>query len=243
MDPIIAIIILLAASGFAIYKWGRKAGDEDSNHLLPPPNFTAIFGDQPPDSVVEQSDFPREALIDTEKLNALLERAKAGDIQVLTEAALTGQSEIYKRVIDTLVISITGCQGELDALVSFIENNWDLRGSKMLAEHVMKDWEETPDKPSTLTMLHMSSLSDDPEVFQRAIDLALRYWREGRLHSLRAEDLRRVVESEYWVLGQEARRSGQGFLLKQKMNDVCRELAAAARSGRTETGGTDIDRP
>ena len=51
----------------------------------------------------------------------------------------------------------------------------------------------------------------------------------GRLEGLGAEDLRALFEAEYWLLSSEAKRSGAGFVLKQKLADVRRRLAAGAR--------------
>jgi hypothetical protein len=39
--------------------------------------------------------------------------------------------------------------------------------------------------------------------------------------------LRALFESEYWVLGAEARRAGPGFTLRQRLAEVSRQLATA----------------
>jgi len=80
-------------------------------------------------------------------------------------------------------------------------------------------------------MLHVVALADDAGLYRRAIETALEFWREGRIAGLSAEEFRSLSESEYWVLSQSERSSGQGFLLKLKLAALRRELARSAKIG------------
>ena len=82
---------------------------------------------------------------------------------------------------------------------------------------------------STADLLRVSALSDDAGTFGRAVSEVLEVWEGGRLEGLSAEALRSLFEAEYWLLSSEAKRSGAGFVLKQKLADLRRRLAAGAR--------------
>jgi hypothetical protein len=96
--------------------------------------------------------------------------------------------------------------------------------NRRLAERFMEAWKASPDRGSTAKMLHMVALADDAELYRQAFETALTFWRENRIPGLSAEELRSLAESEYWILSQNERSSGQGFLLKLKLAALRREL-------------------
>jgi hypothetical protein len=77
--------------------------------------------------------------------------------------------------------------------------------------------------------LHVAALADDAAVYQRAADTVLDYWSQGRVVNLSRETLRDLIESQFWVLATEARRSGAGFVLKCRLAGIRRELTLPSR--------------
>jgi hypothetical protein len=85
---------------------------------------------------------------------------------------------------------------------------------------------KSPDRRSTIEMIHIAALADDLHWFERAVDSALALWRAGAMR-LSAKELGDLIESEYWMLAPEATSSAAGYMLRLKLADVRRELAAA----------------
>jgi hypothetical protein len=76
-------------------------------------------------------------------------------------------------------------------------------------------------------MLHIAALSDDAAVYQKAVETALTFWRDGHLIDISAVELRSILDGEFWILSSPTRSSGAGFLLKRALNGARRELEAA----------------
>jgi hypothetical protein len=79
-------------------------------------------------------------------------------------------------------------------------------------------------------MLHAASLSDDAAVYQKAVETALRAWREQELNDLSAQDLQALFTSEFWVLSSGTRSSGAGFILKRALASARRELESMSHN-------------
>jgi hypothetical protein len=79
-------------------------------------------------------------------------------------------------------------------------------------------------------MLRVAALADDAAIYERAVEEAIEFWQRGQIAELTAENLLALVESQYWVLAPEARRSGAGFALRQSLERCRRQLAQAARA-------------
>jgi hypothetical protein len=88
-------------------------------------------------------------------------------------------------------------------------------------------WRDNVDRRSTTQMMHIAALSDDPGVYEQAVEIVLEHWRSGKLQQFSVDELIALFESQYWILALEARRGGAGFALKRKLVEIRRELAAA----------------
>lgn len=154
----------------------------------------------------------------------LLERARRGDLEALTEAHATGDEGLYDAALAALVARDGACQERLEALVCHVVQNGELRASAALADLMIENWEKSPHRNAAIEMLHVSALSDDPRTFQRAIDAAFSAWSANRL-DMSADELLSLIANEYWVLSSEARRSGESFLLKRRMSEIRRRMA------------------
>jgi phosphatidylserine/phosphatidylglycerophosphate/cardiolipin synthase-like enzyme len=95
------------------------------------------------------------------------------------------------------------------------------------AIEAIRAWQQSPNKNSTVKLLHVAALSDDAKNYRRAIELVLMSWRDGSLADLSAKDLQSLFNSEYWVLSSRTRISGAGFVLKRTLSNANRELESA----------------
>lgn len=164
-----------------------------------------------------------------EEIQRLFERATRGDETTLYEAHILGDAAVYREVLQTLVAQTDGREEMLRSLAEYIVDSRVLRSSGDFAATMIGQWSKSLDQGSFADMLHLAALSDDVVVFKRAVEVSLKSFSEGRLQQVSAKDFLAAVESAYWLAPAEARYSGSGFLLKQLVADVRRELAAAHR--------------
>ena len=225
---LISIFFLLALAS-AVYLRSKKTvfHDETRRALAPPPRYAGLFADAAREAA-EDDRGARERERRESLAARLRARAETGEYEALLEAHASGVGGLYEEVLDALVSRSTAASSEeeLSGLVSFVTRHEQLRGGVALAEAALGAWERAPDRASTARALRVAALSDDAQLFGRAVESALRLRREGKLNDIRAEELAALFESEFWLLSSEARSSGAGFVLKQTLADARRELLA-----------------
>lgn len=159
-------------------------------------------------------------------------RARQGDLATLARAQASGHLDCYSEVLDALIEEAAENDEKLRAIAAHIAASDQLRASTGLAEALISVCERAPGRSAIAEMLRTAALTDDATVFQKAVEAALAHWRQGRAQ-MTAEKLHLLIESQYWTLAPEARRSGAGFILKRSLIRARRELAAAARRAAT----------
>ena len=224
---LVTSFLLFAAISYAIYWWQRSSSNLDTERVLPPPRTSGLFS--------ELSAADEAALLTAEKeannskrRTALLARATVGDKKVLDEALASDDASLYEEALDALTEQAESDQSLL-SLVSYIARNDGLRVNKNLALKFIESWKRSPDRSTTAKMLHVAALSHDALVYQQAIETTVQYWRDGALSSLSSDELRQLVESEYWILPAETRNSGAGFVLKRTLARLRRDLTATTK--------------
>lgn len=226
---IISVLLIFAAS-FAILRTRRSQSTPEAERL--PPGFAprGLFDDAEAPDGDEARENAKEI-----RAGELRERAAGGDLGALREASESGDPALYRFVLDGLVGRSAGDAGELRRLSAFIARGNGLRSSPELAEMLLGEWRRAPAPESTADLLRVSALSDDAGTFGRAVEEVLQLWEDGGLEGVGAETLRSLFEAEYWLLSSEAKRSGGGFVLKQKLADARRRLSTRARGGQANT--------
>ena len=233
--PIISIFLVFVAT-LAILRTKRPPSNEETGYLPPGLRPRGLFDERAADSLGEGPEDESERRASEEFEKGLLARAARGDLEVLKDAHANGE-ELYRRVLDTLVERRGESADELRALADFVTQNGELRAGRALAERLVEDWERNPSRASVPRLLRVAALSDDAATFERAVSSVLRAQGDGRLTDMSAEELRSLFEGEYWLLSSEAKRSGAGFLLKQRLAHVRRELSAARAARVNNTHG------
>ena len=216
-------IIGLLAIPFLFWAVRTKAPGEA---LLPPP-------EPPRGSFSDKDGFESAALppADQEEREnertSMNERARAGDKSALLEAHALGDRKFYDEVLDQLAVDADRAPTLLE-LASYVTRN-DLPVNRKLAQALFNSWKNAPNRSSTATTLHMTALADDAELYQRTVETALDFWRQGLLANVSAAELGALFDGEFWVLSVSTRGSGAGFILKRKLASVRRELETAMR--------------
>lgn len=228
---LITSFLLLAGITYAIYLWQRPSSHEEAELSLPPPRAAGLFDDQgltePPLRELLSGE-----VIAKEQRQALLTRATTGDRETLHEAHAVGDSALYDEVLNKLVESADSGKGLL-AIASYItRSDTPLRVNRHLAEKFIESWKSAPDRNGTAKMLHVAALSGDANIYQTAIETSYQFWREQRLTGISADELRQLIESEFWILAPAVRNSGAGFVLKRKLAQLRRQLVTAKQSDR-----------
>ena len=222
---LITSLFILAFLAIAVYFW-QKPGSPIEAEALPPPPGRGLFIDATPDGqIIEQA----RAEVDSEatanvaaKRRELLNRAQAGEKSMLLEVRNLEDAELYDEALNLLVAGADS-DPKLLSLVSYVTGH-ELRVNRTLAEKVMDSYKRAPDRNSTAKMLHVAALSDDAAVYQSAVETAVEFWRERRLTEMSTQELRSILESEFWILSSTTRSSGAGFLLKRTLRGAHREL-------------------
>lgn len=153
-------------------------------------------------------------------------RAEAGEHAVLLEADAVGGAALFRELLDVLAAR----SADLPALLQLLAQNSQWRGSPRLAQALLVRWQSAPEKFALGELLHWAALSDDAAVFQQTVEATLQAWQQGRLSWASPQNLRALLESEYWLLSPAARQTGAGFVLKRRLVEVRRELAAATQT-------------
>jgi hypothetical protein len=225
---IISVFLLFAAT-LAILRTKRSSSRGEAPELPHGVSPRGLFDAAPLDDETPLES-PEQA-----RRGELRERAERGDLSALAEASASRDAALYRFVLDGLVGRASGDAARVRELAAHVAAGRGLRASPELAEMLLGIWRAEPTPSSTGELLRVSALSDDAGTFGRAVSEVLRLWEEGRLGALAAEDLRALFEAEYWLLSSEVKRSGVGFVLKQKLADARRRLSARARGGDTNT--------
>lgn len=227
---ITSLVLLLGIIIFAIYRRQQAASSEELTKQALPPfgRFNGLFGDGA-EGLLQTSESEPDA-VSVEMRAQLLARAAKGERETLPDAQAQGDSGLYEEVLNRLVEEASRSDKALLALVSYVTRHEGLRVNLKLAEALMANWQAAPARAATAKMLHLVALADDAGLYRRAIELALEYWRAGRIEGLTAQELRTLAEGEYWVLTSQARSSGAGFVLKRTLARLRRELERAGAS-------------
>ena len=96
--------------------------------------------------------------------------------------------------------------------------------NKELAESMLDSFQELADRDSTIELLHTAALSDDADIYCRAVEATMQVWRDKKLPDLSATELQALFTSEFWVLSSGTRSSGAGFVLKRTLSSAQSEL-------------------
>jgi len=219
---IIAVVLAVVAS-YAILRTRRPRSNEEAEPLPP-------FGARPLFDASDAKSLAAAAREDEAKASEnfereLRERASRGDLHALDDALSTGRASLYALTLEDLLERSKGDSARLRSLADFVARGEGLRSSPALASALLEDWERAPSRAYAPTLVRAAGLSGDAAVFERAMTAVLRVWLEGRLADAGAEELRALFDAEYWLLPSEARRSGAGFQLRQKLAQVRRSLS------------------
>ena len=223
---LITSFFILAVVAIAIYFWQQPAASTEREALGPPPGRELFIDGTAAgqELLLAEAESEANAKALTQRAE-ILGRAKRGEKSTLAEARDAGDADLYEAALNTLVAGADS-EPKLLSLVSYVTRH-ELPVNEKLANAVLAAYRSAPDRGSTAKTLHVAALSNDAAIYQRAVETALKFWRDGRLREVSPQELRSILDGEFWVLSSPARNSGAGFLLKRTLANARRELEAA----------------
>lgn len=233
---IIVFVLLAAASAFAVYRrqQNKLLAGRAQRELAPRPP-RSLFADTQQALGDSAHALPEQrAQSYMEQRAAFMRRVASDDLSVLEDVHRTGDAALYRVVLNQLVERALKADEKLGALVAYIKAHNALRGSVELAEAYGAIWQGTPDRATTATMLHLAALADDADTYRKAAEIACLFRQSGQLPQLAAAELQQLIDSQYWLLAADARRTGAGFVLKQRLTALRDELGAAPVAQATD---------
>lgn len=228
----IIAFVLLAATAYTFYRRQHASSDYRAELQSQFTSPRSLFDHQAEHTRLLAAQANQEA---GARKASLLERAREGDLTALAEAQRANDPTLYGHVWHNLLNWSATSEANLRSLASFIANDSGLRGHPDLAAAYTKLWQQQPDRRTTAQLLHLAALADDANAFERAIVATSDALRSERLSEIRPHELWALIESEYWVLISDARRTGAGFVLKQRMTSLREELLLQAAGLKTES--------
>lgn len=229
MNTILFISLLLFAAAAIALRFSKSPKAEpEISPRLPASQFDGLFAERHAEETRALAEENASARNEATR-RQLLERAAKGEIKALDEAHAFGDAQFYREVLQAIHTQANGNPKVLQSITKHIVESQKLRSTGELAETMIEMWSKFPGQHSLAEMLYLAALADDTAIFTRATNVALLSWREDQAGKVSAKEFLAMVESAYWLVADEVRTSGAGFLLKQAIVDVRRELAAANR--------------
>ena len=215
------LLISATAASVAFFVTRRKElpPTQPQDSFNPPTTYRSLF--EPDEEELRQWQKEKDEKVQAEKEAELrldlLNRAEKLDFNSLLEAKIYGSARLYDEVFQILI------QRDADKLINFVIKN-GLMANADLVELSAKKLSENPNLDNLLKLVQLSTQTNSAENFLQAIETTIELWKEKRLNEISGEKIIEILESHYWSLASEARVSGAGYLLKEKMASVHREI-------------------
>lgn len=222
---LITSLFIIGLLAVAVYFWQKPAATNQPEQLPPEPHRRSLFTGEPAETPARNN----PGLLSETQRREILVRAQGAEKSALKDAQTSNDPELYQEALKLIVEQAEGPQ--LLSLVSYVCRN-DLPVNSRLAEKFIESWKDSRNRNSTAQMLHVAALSNDAPTYGNAVQTALDSWLNGQLSLMSAEELRVMIDGEYWILSATTRSSGAGFILKQTLASARRELEAARSQNR-----------
>jgi len=217
---IFLVIISATAASISFFLSRRKSLPPYNQDTFDSPNnYRSLFAPDEEELRLWQTEQDEKELTErqTELRQNLLRRAADLDYNALLEAQVFGNSELYDEIFQILL------QNDADKLTDFVTRN-GLTANAGLVELSTKKLSEKPTLDNLLKLAHLSALTNSAEIFLQVLETTSEQYKQKRLNEISGEKLIEILDSHYWLLATDARISGAGYLLKERLASVRREI-------------------
>lgn len=223
---IIFASLLIVAAGFSIVLTNRRKTLEPQ-HSKEFPTIVRRSLFQPTNEEIAVFERAEKEEIRSRQLEnqkrMLLERTGNNDFTVLIEAAKLNDSTVYEKTLDLLTDTNKIETAKIFALAAFVSDN-KLPANKTFSNALLDEWRENPQTDSISTILHVSALTDSAEIYLQTVEAIFDSRKQNKLKSLSANRLFAAFDAHFRLLPTSARASGAGFVLKEKLANIRREV-------------------
>jgi hypothetical protein len=218
----VIVVGLFSILGFSFYlkRKTKLIRSENQKKIDEPPVYRSLF--EPNDTEMRAFEDEQQSEQRKKTQQEIFAKAEANDFYALLEAQ-SFEADFYDGILSKLAQKAKTDDKFLSLCALLKENN--LRTNAEIVERFETVWQKSFDKKDTVQLLHLSAKTEIAEIFSETLETVIQHWRKGFVKELNFEELRRLAESEFWLLPSDARTSGAGFLLKQKLADLRREVS------------------
>lgn len=223
----LSFLILLALIVYAASRRRREQHSflsEAEQFQLKSPPAAALFAPTAQDLARTEQEKHRRQL--NEQREKLLAWATLVDFSALEDRPVVENEKFLTKSWTEAVEILTeraASEQDVRRLASFCLNH-EFNVNKSLINAFHKIWTASPDRRTTAEMFRIAAKNDEADTFLDVLNEAEQALKNGSLSEVSAAELYRLAESHYWLLPESARISGAGFLIKEKMADLRREL-------------------
>ena len=220
----LSFLILLALIAYAARSLRRERHSffpaAERQNQLESARFAGLFAPTARDLArFEQEKHQRQFAEQREKL---LTWATLVDFSALNNRPIFKDEKLFAKSWEDAVEILTGrtrSVQDVRLLTSFCLDN-EINVNASLVNSFHKIWAESPDAKTTVEMFRLVANVNDAELFLDVLIEAEQFVKTQKLSEISAAELSELAESHYWLLSQQTRTSGAGFLVKQKMTDM-----------------------
>ena len=210
-------ISFISIAVLIVYTIGRRLfyDEPEGQTLLEPHKPVTLFA---PDAKllaeIEQAERYRKAAEESERVMAWASLVKFSELK---EIPVTENKETANDALEILT-DRARLNEDVLALCSFVVNHKTLNVNQKLVNKFQICWETAPNLQKTTEFFELALRADDARLFQSVFNEAEQFIKSGKLSDLNLNELRELASSHFWLLSSNARMSGAGFWLKQKLN-------------------------
>lgn len=215
---LVAVAAVIFAQRQRLFSWSLKETQNNVPLLRPVTLFAA------PDAArlaeIEREERHQKLMAEREKFFAW---ASLVEFDHLPNAPLIGDQPHFQDAFHILTDRAQS-NDDICALVAFVLKHQNSNVNHSLINKYLKIWNGSPDFRKTANLFQLVVQAKDADLFLSFLVETEQAAKNGVLTDLNLSELYELAESHYWLLPDTARISGAGFMLKQKLADVRREI-------------------
>lgn len=229
MFALLTILVLLsavAATGFALKFLFSENKPLKIDSYDETPRLRGLFEpDEAELSVFQHEEEKRLEVIRKQSSMEETERlAASGDLSALRLAYESGDPGFYEKTLDTLIQST-----DMYDLEAHLVAN-ELPANAVITKSLVNRFGQTASALDLTKALRLAASTNSAEIYLQTAEETVSFWDGHKQKEVSPETLLNLIDTHYWLLANEARISGAGFLLKEKLAGMRREILESNRA-------------
>lgn len=148
----------------------------------------------------------------------------SGNLKALSLAYEASDPVFYEEVLSTLFQSTNA-----DMLEKHLAKH-SLPANAKIIKFFVNKFEQTASALDLTKALRLAASTNSAETYLQTVEKTVSLWDGHKQKEVSPETLLDIIDTHYWLLANEARISGAGFLLKEKLAGMRREILESNRA-------------